>query len=443
VRLREEGSMKRRTVRHALPVAALLLGGAGVSCTSDGADLPVTAADSAPVQVLSESDPRMTLYTDTLPSCPSCEVHLDPIAVLGHVEDPVLLRDFPIVVRDGRGRFHATVRNARDHEVIVYDTDGSVLRTIGRGGDGPGEFRSVADLYIDANDTLYLAHADDGRVSLFDSAGVFQRSFRLDPMPTPPYNRIVGLWNGGLLLNAYYSPSRLSVSSDPLHRFSPDGERVRAFGPDDLLDEYSAEQGRRASPFRISALGSDQSIWLALGNDYGGHRYRFERLDAAGELRQVVGVLAPPSWNQLRMAMTREEAEQDQREDPPRARPASHDPTPALLTSKPYARVCCMAPLEPGLLLVANWVAAPDWSDVEITWSPLRLGEKRQQRTPDVDLRLTHTVLDVISVESGEVLARLRRPGVATLTRDGTLLDRAVSPEGILQLHAYAVSFVR
>jgi hypothetical protein len=441
--------VKRRTVRHALPVAALLLGGAGVSCTSDGADLPVTAADSAPVQVLSENDPRMTLYTDTLPSCPTCEILLDPIAVLGAMEDPVLLRDFPIVVRDSRGRFHATVRNARDHEVIVYDTDGSVLRTIGRGGDGPGEFRSVADLYIDANDTLYLAHADDGRVSLFDSAGVFQRSFRLDPMPSPPYNRIVGLWNGGLLLNAEYmeigppGPSRMSVSSDPLHHFSPDGERVRAFGPDDLLDAYRIEQGHTPGPFRISALDPDHSIWLTPGNDYGGPRYRLERLDAEGELQQVLGVLAPPSWNQRRMAMTREEAEQDQREDPPRARPASRDPTPALLTSKPSARVCCMAPLGPELLLVAVWVAAPDWSDVEITWSPLRLGEERQQRTPDVELRLTHTVLDVISVESGEVLARLRRPGVATLTRDGTLLDRAVSPEGILQLHAYAVSFVR
>jgi hypothetical protein len=121
----------------------------------------------------------VTIDTDTVPECAACVVTTPARARLGRLEDPVLLRNIPIIESDSRGNFFAAVAGARDHDIIMYDPDGNVVRTVGRFGSGPGEFRIVWDLYIDRHDTLYVGH--DSRLSVFDSAGAFVRGVRLVP----------------------------------------------------------------------------------------------------------------------------------------------------------------------------------------------------------------------------------------------------------------------
>jgi hypothetical protein len=380
-----------------------------------------------------------SLHDDPEPRCASCEIRLDRVAALGHPEDPVLLRALPIIVRDGAGRYYATARNVEDHEIIVYGSDGTVLRSLNRHGSGPGEFRWIQDLFVGAADTLYVAH--DGMISVFDSSGAFRRSLRLDPPPVPPHTRIVGQFESGFLLNAVYSQALtnlgqgdadIAAATLPLHVVDHDGRRIRSFGPPDLLDGYRAERGMLIQPTRITALGPGPSIWLAVPP-----RYRLEKVDAAGRLRRVIGVRGPPDWNQVDLAMTREEAEQRMLDRPPQRRQSPRLTTPERQEFMPWAELCCMAQLNDSILAVALYVAAPDWDEVPITYEPPHPLDERPRRSPGVTLRLSNTIIDVIDVRTGDVFARMRRPGRAFLSRDGLLLDPSFDEFGVIRVHSY------
>jgi hypothetical protein len=217
---------------------------------------------------------RVVLYADTLPACAMCTLRLRALPPIGRHEDAVLLRDLPIVERDSDGRYIAAVRNAQDHEVIVYDSGGRFLRTVSRFGSGPGEFRSVQDLHITPGDSLVVAH--DGYISVFDSAGTFVRTVRLDPGPWMPYTRIVAVGPAGILLNAVNLP-RVSATPQstrlmdevPLHLFAHTGEYVRGFGPDDLLAAYWKARDIEPLPVRIAAVVSSEKSGTTLSGNSG------------------------------------------------------------------------------------------------------------------------------------------------------------------------------
>lgn len=66
--------------------------------------------------------------------------------------------------------------------ISVFDADGRFLRTVGRSGPGPGEFRMLGGIGW-AGDTLWAI--DIGRVHLFDEGLEFVRTYR-PGMPPPP-----------------------------------------------------------------------------------------------------------------------------------------------------------------------------------------------------------------------------------------------------------------
>jgi 6-bladed beta-propeller len=74
---------------------------------------------------------------------------------------------------DSRGLVY--VADADQNRVQVFDGTGAFVRTIGREGGGPGEFRRPDALAIGNADTLYVASG--GHISLFDANGAFVRSF--------------------------------------------------------------------------------------------------------------------------------------------------------------------------------------------------------------------------------------------------------------------------
>lgn len=102
----------------------------------------------------------------------------DTLAILGRPHSATLLPDSLVVVGDYQLR-----------ELRVFDLAGKVVRTIGRSGEGPGEFRTVSGVHR-CGDSL---HVYDTRVSLylvFDSDGGYVRQYRATgpdrfPMQTP------------------------------------------------------------------------------------------------------------------------------------------------------------------------------------------------------------------------------------------------------------------
>ncbi len=67
------------------------------------------------------------------------------------------------------------VLEQRPAELRVFDPSGQFLHRVGRGGDGPGEFRSPAELAVLAGDTILVWDRGARRLSWFSSEGALER----------------------------------------------------------------------------------------------------------------------------------------------------------------------------------------------------------------------------------------------------------------------------
>ena len=70
---------------------------------------------------------------------------------------------------DGTGRIH--VLDILSQEIRVFHADGHFSHVVGGQGDGPGEFRDVYGMAVDAGDTLWVLDRGAGRYTAFDPDG--------------------------------------------------------------------------------------------------------------------------------------------------------------------------------------------------------------------------------------------------------------------------------
>jgi hypothetical protein len=70
-------------------------------------------------------------------------------------------------------------------ELRMYDSTGHYLRTVGRSGQGPGEYRQLWNIAPLAGDSI-LAFDLLGRVSVLDGHGEYARSYAIDPGSVEP-----------------------------------------------------------------------------------------------------------------------------------------------------------------------------------------------------------------------------------------------------------------
>jgi hypothetical protein len=90
--------------------------------------------------------------------------------LLSHVGSALHRADGGIVVTNGGSK-----------EIRFYDASGAHLRSIGREGEGPGEFRSLSWVQWLPGDSLLAYDFQVRRLSVFDPAGEFVRSFQTEP----------------------------------------------------------------------------------------------------------------------------------------------------------------------------------------------------------------------------------------------------------------------
>lgn len=82
------------------------------------------------------------------------------------------------VVENSNGRFY--VLNSGDARVAAYDTAGEFIGTIGRQGEGPGEFSAPVGLAIALDDAVIILDAARFMLLKYDADGLFLRDIRLD-----------------------------------------------------------------------------------------------------------------------------------------------------------------------------------------------------------------------------------------------------------------------
>jgi len=126
------------------------------------------------------------------------------------------------VALSGSGRI--LVADDQNVNVVVFDPNGRYVGTIGRKGQGPGEFIMPWKVVADADDSVFVWDASLARISVFGPDQRFKRSFAVPPQWL--VNSMEFLQDGRLLVAAY---GRKEPGS--LHLLSRSGRVDRSFGP--------------------------------------------------------------------------------------------------------------------------------------------------------------------------------------------------------------------
>lgn len=113
-----------------------------------------------------------------------------------------------LLLPDGR----LVVANGGSKELRFYDAGGRHLESVGREGEGPGEFGALGGLEL-ARDSLYVFDWRLVRVSVFDLDGVFARSYPVR-VPGIAFPNAVGLLDDGgwVVLSGFaFSPQDIAA----------------------------------------------------------------------------------------------------------------------------------------------------------------------------------------------------------------------------------------
>ncbi|MEX0891170.1 MAG: hypothetical protein WEB88_03295, partial [Gemmatimonadota bacterium] len=151
---------------------------------------------------------------------------------------------------------------------LVLRADGSLAATLGRQGEGPGEFDNVASVVPLGTDSVAVWDRDRRRLSVFTLDGVFQREVELSglvplsPLAAPNaevpagFTRLLGGGRGPLVIhvNGVWGPGLAEAGAQRValasHRIDPDGAPRATYGPFPGKEIYrSPEMGVLPFPF--------------------------------------------------------------------------------------------------------------------------------------------------------------------------------------------------
>ncbi len=175
-----------------------------------------------------------------------------------------------------------------------YDAAGSFVMTIGRSGQGPGEFERTREPRFDAAGNLYVTDIQKGAIIFFDRAGHYMKTITLKTavfdVTMMPDGRMVGMQSGTNMVNGK-PPELISIYG----LFDASGHCLVEFSrnvfvmPPPPSKHYSkaeslANRMRDAlTPQSFMAVSGDGRIYF--GNSAG---YKIEVYSAAGRKLQTI-----------------------------------------------------------------------------------------------------------------------------------------------------------
>ena len=158
--------------------------------------------------------------------CRRCEISAKIIASIGDSTGPGELGANPLVVADARGRYWVTYPTSGG-ALIVFDSSGRLLRQVGRGGAGPGEFRFIGAMAPSRRGVEIIDNAQL-RWSTYD----FNLEFR-GSRPSPAQARSVAASTDGRAIFGAIVQTPEAIGH-PLHLVDSSGNLVRSFGAPSL-----------------------------------------------------------------------------------------------------------------------------------------------------------------------------------------------------------------
>ncbi len=267
--------------RRIAPLAALVLLASACADRSPVANAGLAGArDSAGVTVVEHPAGPVDIWR-VMDTTPVLEIGADTGVELFRVVAALRLADGRIFVAEGT-----------PSRLLAFDARGTLLRTAGKPGSGPGEFQAIGWMQRLPGDSLLVHDPRLMRASVFTDSAVFVRTLSAEPPATGAGNRpeFVGVFGDRTLL----ATSRLMAAPDPaggmvrpdqvLYRYDAAGAM-----PDSLVtvpgDESAVIQGIIARPSfarRTRIVADADGFFVAPGD-----RFEVSRYDAAGRLSRI------------------------------------------------------------------------------------------------------------------------------------------------------------
>ncbi len=253
------GTAARRRVRKPWPRAA----------AATRLVLALTLSGAAGCDALRRSDPGL----DT-PSCATCRIDVTPVLQLDFTNAPFLPDLSARLALDANHETFAVLTGDSPTAFLVFDADGRLVRVVGTGGDGPGEYGRIDGLVFDATDSLWVFDGGNGRADVYGPDLERARSVSLDGL----FRDVIALEDGnfavlggGATVEGLPYQMRLLRRSGEIVPFAPAGSD-RALGGAGAI----RSAGRSA-------------VWLAAV-----HSYAIERWSTAGTLQ--LEIQRAPPW---------------------------------------------------------------------------------------------------------------------------------------------------
>jgi hypothetical protein len=274
--------------------ASALLRAAGIgllpalaACGGDTRAAGPVVRDSAGVKIVESSAPAWKEGEGwRLSAEPALDIGMvdgPPEYQFGRVTGAVRLGDGTVVVGDDQSK-----------DLRFFDRAGRHLRTVGREGGGPGEFRAVGSLAA-RGDSLVVGDYNNRRVTVFAPDGKLVRAVPLDAGDSGDFTIPVGyLGDGSVLLSSagvVDNGSRSGVSRDSVRylRLAPSGGAPREVGRF-VGSERFIQSDADAVTVGPRAFGRSAEITVVPDGFFYGSSdtYQIGRYDASGRLLRLV-----------------------------------------------------------------------------------------------------------------------------------------------------------
>jgi hypothetical protein len=207
----------------------------------------------------------------------------EDLRIRGGTEEEFFFSRIADIAVDGTGRVYV-VENSQN-KVLVFDRGGAFIDNFGRQGEGPGDFTLPMAIAFDGEGLTYVA--DQYRISVFDSARTFVRSF--------DYGIAGGIVNGMVLdgQRCVFISCFEVFGQQIIHKYSNDGKSLVSFCDSYAID--TQEDVRIEQTYAGGSIDIDDggAIWFSQRNPY-----EIRKFSGAGELLMVVyrenGFMHPP-----------------------------------------------------------------------------------------------------------------------------------------------------
>ena len=207
-----------------------------------------------------EQEPPDAAVLELGPCTQRCGMTLVPVAEFGEAAGPGMIEGGGEIAVDRSGRLYV---GAEDH-VVVFDADGTLLRRIGRRGEGPGELMTNRAFAVVDDGTFVILDSGRGVILKFDWTGQLLDEVR--PQGWAPIGTGVGLVSMGGARAVYQAAFRGGDREGyPLHLINLEsGELEASFGSE--TGEFDINRERVLEV--VHARGPDESIWMARNRAY-------------------------------------------------------------------------------------------------------------------------------------------------------------------------------